>query len=71
MLVITVVVAFLGAILGQLFRSVVDPTPIKVGYFALTAAVGPSAILILAGTVFKALRWLKHRQLKPPVEEEG
>ena len=62
MLVITVVVAFLGAILAQLFRSIADPSPANVGYFALAAAVGPSAILIAAGTVFKVLSWLKRRQ---------
>ena len=62
MLVIMVVVAFLGSILAQLFRSVTDPRPANVGYFALAAAVGPSAILIAAGTVFKVLNWLKRRQ---------
>lgn len=62
MLVIMVVVAFLGSILGQLFRSVTDPTPANVGYFALAAAVGPSAILIIAGTFFKVLDWVKQRQ---------
>ena len=58
-MVITVVVAFLGVALGQLYRSLVDPTPDKVAYFALAASVGPSAILIVAGTAFKLLRWLK------------
>ena len=62
MLVIMVVVAFLGTILGQLFRTITDPIPANVGYFALAAAVGPSAILIVAGTVFKVLSWMKQRQ---------
>ena len=62
MLVIMVVVAFVGAILSQLFRSVVEPTPANIGYFALAAALGPSAILIVAGTVFKVLQLLKERQ---------
>ena len=62
MLVIMTVVAFLGAVLSQLARSIIDPTPANVGYFALAAAVGPSAILIVAGTVFKILSWLKQRE---------
>lgn len=62
MLVIMVVVAFLGVVLAQLARSIMDPTPANVGYFALAAAVGPSAILIVAGTVFKVLGWLTQRQ---------
>ncbi len=62
MLVIMTVVAFLGVVLAQLARSIMDPTPANVGYFALAAAVGPSAILIVAGTVFKVLSWLKQRQ---------
>ena len=70
MLVIMVVVAFLGAILSQLFRSVMDPEPAKVGYFALAASLGPSAILIVAGTVFKVLQWLKERQTDLPVNAE-
>jgi hypothetical protein len=64
MLVIMVVVAFLGAILSQLYRSINDPIPANVGYFALAAAFAPSAILIIAGTVFKALSWLKQRRLE-------
>jgi len=73
MLVITVVVAFLGAILSQLFRSLMEPTPTNVGYFALAAAVGPSAILIVAGSVFKVLGWLKlrqQRQAAQPIESD-
>ena len=62
MLVITVVVAFVGAILGQLFNSIADPSPANVGYFAIAAAVGPSAILIAAGTVFKVLGLLQRQQ---------
>ena len=62
MLAIMVVVAFLGSILAQLYRSISNPIPVNVGYFALAAAVGPSAILIVAGTVFKALSLLKQRQ---------
>ena len=61
MLVIMTVVAFLGVVLSQLARSVMDPTPVNVGYFALVAAVAPSAILIVAGTVFKVLGWFKRR----------
>ena len=70
MLVIMVVVAFLGAILSQLFRSVVEPTPANIGYFALAAAVGPSAILIVAGTVFKVLQMIKERQANLSAEVE-
>ncbi len=68
MLVIMVVVAFLGMILSQLFQSVIDPTPAKVGYFALAASVAPSAILIVAGSVFKVMRWLKRKPAAPPSE---
>jgi len=70
MLVIMVVVAFLGAILSQFFRWVADPSPANVGYFALAAAVGPSAILIAAGTVFKVLRWLKHQQSETTISPD-
>ena len=61
MLVIMTVVAFLGVVLSQLARSLMNPTPANDGYFALAAAVGPSAILIVAGTVFKLLGWFKRR----------
>ena len=70
MMVIMVVVAFLGAILSQLFRSVVQPTPANVGYFALAAALGPSAILIIAGTVFKGLQLFKDRQVNFSVDAD-
>lgn len=62
-MVITVVVAFLGVVLNQMYRSVVEPTPKNVAYFALTAALAPSALLIVAGTSFKILRWCKQRRL--------
>ena len=70
MMVIMVVVAFLGAILSQLFRSVVQPTPANVGYFALAAALGPSAILVVAGTVFKVLQLFKERHTDLSVNAE-
>jgi len=70
MLVIMVVVAFLGAILSQLFNSLVNPSAGNVGYFALAAAAAPSAILIVAGTVFKGLRWLKKIQAEAIVNSD-
>lgn len=67
-MVITVVAAFLGVVLNQLYRSVVEPTPTHVAYFALAAALGPSAILIVAATAFKIIRWLKLQ--RPPTDVE-
>lgn len=61
-MVITVVAAFLGVVLSQMYRTMVEPTPKNVAYFALTAALGPSAILIVAGTFFKILRGIKRQQ---------
>jgi uncharacterized membrane protein len=62
-MVITVVVAFMGTMLSQMFQAVVRPTPGNIGHFALLAAVGPCAILVIVGAVFKLWRAFKTYRL--------
>ena len=61
-LVITFVVAFIGAVLSHMFRAINDQSPVNMGYFALAAALGPSVILIVAGTAFNVFRLIKSYQ---------
>ena len=61
MMVITFVVAIVGLLLGRMFIAVQTGEANNVGYFAILAAVAPTAALVGAGTTFRLLQWMQRQ----------
>ncbi len=59
MMVIAVVVAFTGLLLGRMVVASRSEASASVGYFAIAAALAPSAALVGAGTAFRILHWIQ------------
>lgn len=58
-LVVTIVVAFAGLLLGQMVQALRSQSAMSMGYFAMLAAIAPSVALVGAGSMFKMLRWMR------------
>lgn len=61
MMVITFVVAIVGLLLGRMFIAARSGETNSVGYFAILAAVAPTAALVGAGTIFRILQWIQRQ----------
>jgi len=61
MMVITFVVAIVGLLLGRMFIAGRSGESNSVGYFAILAAVAPTAALVGAGTTFRVLQWIQRQ----------
>ena len=61
MVVITFVVAIVGLLLGRMFNAGRSGETNNVGYFAILAAVAPTAALVGAGTTFRVLQWIQRQ----------
>ena len=60
-MVITFVVAIVGLLFGRMFIALQSGEATSVGYFAILAAVAPTAALVGAGTTFRIVQWLKQQ----------
>ena len=61
MMVITFVMAIVGLLLGRMFIAGTAGATNSVGYFAILAAVAPTAALVGAGTAFRLLQWIQRQ----------